>query len=110
MAEAQADRCRSASRRQSRTDCRAYPQKVMYLYLNSRSSLAKRPCNLLLKWLEEVLKRRAFVGLNKDLGRHPGNKANVLQAGNLVRRQRNANRVIRLCWLSGILLLLPCDV
>jgi hypothetical protein len=71
-----------------------------------RSTLAKRPCNLLPQRLEQVLQRGAFVGLDEGLGRHARHKVNVRQMGNLVCRQRNTNRVIGLCRLSGVFLLL----
>ena len=45
------------------------------------------------------------MGLDEDLGRHAGHQSNIVQAGELVCRQGNAHRVIRLCRLIGILLL-----
>jgi hypothetical protein len=64
--------------------------------MRARSSLAKGPYNLLLKWFEQVVERAALVDLDEDLGRHAGNEANILQMSKLRCRQNDANRVIRL--------------
>src|SRR5262249_57754805 len=73
-----------------------------------RSSLTEGPCNLLLQRLDQILERGALVGLNENVRRHSGNKMNVLQAGDLLPRQRNANRIIWLTRLGASLLLLAC--
>ena len=44
------------------------------------------------------------MGLNESLNRHPWNKANVVQARNLGRRQRNAHRIVGLRRLERVLL------
>ena len=51
--------------------------------------------------LEQVLERGARVGLDESFDRHAGNEAKVLQAGDLLRRQRNANGVVGLRRLTG---------
>src|SRR5437016_2955858 len=70
------------------------------------SSLPKGPRDLLPKWLEQVLERGALVGLNESLNRHAWNKANVVQARDLGRRQRNADGIVGLGRLERVLLLL----
>jgi hypothetical protein len=72
------------------------------------SSLAKCPCNLLFKGLEQILERAPLVRSDKDLGRHAGNKSDVVQTSNLTCRLRNT--IVCLYWLNGILLLLLPDV
>src|SRR5262249_4576684 len=74
------------------------------------SSLAKRACDLFLQRLEQVLQRAALVGLDEDLDRHAGKEMNIPQAGDLLSRQHDADRVIGLRRLRGVLLLLPREI
>ena len=57
------------------------------------SSLTESACDLLLERLEQVLQRRALVGLDEDLDGHARNEADSLEAYHLLRRKRDADRV-----------------
>ena len=70
-----------------------------------RSAFAEGARDLVAQRLEQVLQRGALVGLDEGFDRHAGNEANVLEAGHLRRRQRDANGVIGRRRLRGILLL-----
>ena len=59
---------------------------------NGGLTLAKRTPNLLPKRLEQVLQRRALVGLDESFGRHSRDQANVLEAHHLIRRKPDADR------------------
>ena len=81
------------------------------------SPLAERPRNMIVKRLEQVLKRGALVGLNESLNRHARNEAHVLQVRNLRRRpdlMRLLMRMItgdgsadRLIWARSLALFSP---
>src|SRR5262245_43736223 len=70
---------------------------------NAYLSLAKRPRDLLLQRFEQVLQRAALVGLDEDLDRHAGKEMDIPQAGDLLGRQHDADRVIGLRRLRGVL-------
>ena len=74
------------------------------------SSLTESACDLLLERLEQVLQRRALVGLDEDLDGHARNEADSLEAHHLLRRKRDADRVISLGRLHGVLLRIACKV
>src|SRR5262245_33484452 len=74
------------------------------------SSFAKGARNLLLQRLEQILQRAALVRLDKDLDWHAGKEMDVPQAGDLLGRQHDPDRVISLHWLRGVLLLFAREI
>src|SRR3954470_20484689 len=73
---------------------------------SGRSTLAEGAGDLVAQRLEQVLQRRALMGLDEGLDRHAGNESDVLETGHLRRRQRDADGVEGRRRLRGILLLL----
>ena len=59
-----------------------------------RSPLAEGARDLVVQRLEQILQRRALVGLDEGLDRHAGNEADVLETRHLRGRQRDADGVI----------------
>src|SRR5712691_3173574 len=61
-----------------------------------RSTLPERPRDLLAQRLEQILQRRALIGLDERLHRHSGNDLEIAETADLLLRQGGAHQVIGL--------------
>src|SRR5215475_6902833 len=73
-------------------------------------SLPKRPRDLLVQWLEQILQRGALARPNENLCRHAWYERKFLQSSNLLFRERYTHQVIGLIVVLVDLVLVFCEV